>query len=351
MINKDHVRYFFVILFAIVMYLSFLVIKPFITPLLISFIFAFLFHPVFKWINKRIKKPGISAGIIAIVFVLIISIPAIYMMDAAIDEAQVFYSVTRQKFISGELFPTECSETDSSIVCKVSGSFKQIVSNPELKFYINEGLKNVTKSIINAAQNFFLSIPRLLLSLFIIIFTTFYLTKDGEQVVKKIKGLLPLKKKQQNHIVKRFHMVTKAILYGYILTAIAQGSIGALAFWIVDISSPVLWGIIMAIAALVPFVGTALIWVPVVLYLLGTGKIGLAIFLFAAGLVIGNIDNIIRPKIIGNKANIHPVIVLLGVIGGLFLFGVMGFLIGPLILALFLTFLEIYETEKNEANN
>tara|TARA_Y100000310_G_C20693649_1_gene824002 strand:+ start:910 stop:1965 length:1056 start_codon:yes stop_codon:yes gene_type:complete len=349
MIKKNDVKYFFIIAFIAILYLSFLVVKPFITPILIATIFAFIFHPGYKWLDKKLKKPNLSSLIVAIVFVILISIPAFILLNSAVDEAQVFYFTTRQKFISGELFPAECDEESTTTICKVSSLFKNIITDAQFQYYINEGLKNVTKAIINFAQNFFLSIPKIMLSLFIIIFTTFYLTRDGINLVNKIKKLLPLKTKDQNKIMKQFQNITSAILFGYILTAMIQGLLGALMFAIVGISSPILWGVIMTIAAFIPFVGTAFIWGPAFLIQLGAGNGWQAITLLIGGLIIGNIDNFIRPKIIGDKAQIHPVIVLIGVLGGLFLFGLMGFLIGPIILALFLTFLNIYETETNEA--
>jgi predicted PurR-regulated permease PerM len=157
-----------------------------------------------------------------------------------------------------------------------------------------------------------------------------------------------LNKKHQAEISLQFKQVTSAILYGYILTAMLQGFLGGLTFYIVGIPSPILWGVIMSIFALLPFGGTALILVPAILFSLGAGDTQSTVILIVATLIIGNIDNFVRPKIIGKKSDIHPVVVLVGVLGGLYLFGIMGFLIGPLIFALLLTFLNIYETERKE---
>ncbi len=347
--DRDHIRYFFIILFVAVFYLAFLVIKPFITPLLISMVFAFIFSPVYRWLNNKVKSPSWSAFFVSFLLVIIVSVPAVFLVNAAIGDAQVFYSVTRQKFVSGELFPAECGDNVNGIVCKASDSFRAVMSNAMFQFYLNEALKNVTRFIISSAQNLFLSIPRIVLSLFIIIVTTFFMTRDGESIVKRIKNLIPLKKKHRDKIVNKFKDVTSAIIFGYILAAIVQGVLGGIVFMIAGISSPILWGALMMITALIPFIGSALIWVPAFLYTLALGNIGQAVFILIAGLIISNIDNIIRPFIIGNKAQIHPVLVILGVLGGLYLFGMMGFFIGPLILALFLTFLQIYEAEKNEA--
>jgi|TARA_Y100000310_G_scaffold344515_1_gene457682 predicted PurR-regulated permease PerM len=344
----NQVRYLFVILLIVVLYLSFLVIKPFITPLLIAIILAFILHPVYKWSRKYIKNKTLAALLISILLIALISIPTFLMVDQAVDEAQVFYQVFRQKFISGEIIPVECAPDSTNTGCKVAALTKTLISDAQFQFYINEALKNTTKFVINYAQDFFLSIPKLALSLFIVVFATFYLIRDGDDLVKKIKKLIPLTKKHQTEVAKQFKQVTSAVLYGYILTAILQGILGGFVFWIVGIPSPILWGVIMTVFALFPFGGTALIIVPALLLRFAAGDMQATIILIIAAFVIGNIDNFVRPKLIGDKSDIHPVIVLVGVLGGIFLFGVMGFLIGPLIFALLLTFLNIYETEKIE---
>ena len=145
-----------------------------------------------------------------------------------------------------------------------------------------------------------------------------------------------------------------AIVYGSIVVALIQGTLGGIGFWIVGIPSPILWGILMSLFALIPMVGTGIIWVPASLgmaaygYLSGdTVMVWKAIGLFIYGVfVIAGIDNVLKPKIIGERAHVHPVIILLGVLGGLKFFGIVGFAVGPLILAIFITFLEIYEYEK-----
>jgi predicted PurR-regulated permease PerM len=187
----NQVRYLFVILLIVVLYLSFLVLKPFITPLLIAIILAFIFNPLYKWSRKYIKSKSLAALLISIIILTLISLPTFFIIDQSVDEAQVFYSVARQKFISGEVIPVNCTD-ETNTLCKSSNLVKTLISDPQFQFYINEALKNTTKAIITWAQEFFLSIPRLALSLFIIIFSTFYLIRDGDDLTKKIKKTYPL---------------------------------------------------------------------------------------------------------------------------------------------------------------
>jgi len=185
------------------------------------------------------------------------------------------------------------------------------------------------------------------------IFLIFFMLRDGEPIIKKIKGIIPLKNHHQNKIIKRFGSVTRAVVYGHFITALIQGMVGVLGLYIFGVKSPLVWGIIMLIACMIPFIGAPVVWFPLGVLKLIEGLttnttsttirgIGLLVYGF---FIVASIDNLIKPKIIGDKAKIHPAIILLGVLGGLATFGVIGIVVGPLILSLFLTFAEIYKTE------
>jgi len=172
-------------------------------------------------------------------------------------------------------------------------------------------------------------------------------------IVKKIKGIIPLKNHHQNKIIKRFGSVTRAVVYGHFITALIQGMVGVLGLYIFGVKSPLVWGGIMMVACMIPFIGAPIVWFPLGVLKLIEGLttnttsttirgIGLLVYGF---FIVASIDNLIKPKIIGDKAKIHPTIILLGVLGGLSIFGVIGIVLGPLILSLFLTFAEIYKTE------
>ena len=157
-------------------------------------------------------------------------------------------------------------------------------------------------------------------------------------------------------MLDKFSEVTSAVLYGNISTALMQGILGGLGFWIIGMSSPILWGFVMMLFALVPYFGTAIVWLPAALNLIFIGYLQndnsstiRGIILVAYGiLVISSIDNILKPRLIGAKGKVHPVLVLLGVLGGLSLFGFIGLILGPVMLALLMTFVGIYEEEKAE---
>jgi predicted PurR-regulated permease PerM len=176
--------------------------------------------------------------------------------------------------------------------------------------------------------------------------------------MEKLKKIMPLKLHHQKQVFQQLDETTYAIIYGSLLIAAVQGAAGALGFFIFGVSSPVAWGVMMAIFALLPFIGTAIIWLPVTAVMIVQGLStnspnitlkGIGLLLYCA-IIVSSMDNVLKPHIIGKKARIHPVLVLLGVLGGLAFFGFVGFIIGPLILAVFMTFLDIYEKEKLAGN-
>ena len=182
----------------------------------------------------------------------------------------------------------------------------------------------------------------------------FFFFRDVHIIVDKIEKLLPLKKAHQKYIFEKFNEVMFAVIYGSIVVAIIQGALGGLGFFIFEVPSPILWGIIMMFFSLIPFVGSSIIWFPAAILLIFNGYIQLDNVIIIKGVllilwgmfIVGLIDNLLKPKIIGTKARIHPVLVLIGVLGGLKIFGIIGIIIGPIILALLTTFIKIYEEGK-----
>ena len=193
-------------------------------------------------------------------------------------------------------------------------------------------------------------VPKFFLNLIIMFITLFFFLRDGKKFVDKFSDYLNIHKKKYATITARLKQVIHAIVYGYGLVALIQGALGALGFFIFGVSSPIFWGIIMAIMSFIPFFGTGAIWVPASLYLLIKGwTTGSSVMMYKAGglflyslLLVGSIDNMIRPFIVGDKANIHPAIIILGIFGGIALFGSIGILVGPLVLSLTAIIIETY---------
>ncbi len=329
--NRNHRKYFFLALLVLLIILSFKIILPFINAVLTAIVLAFVFYPLFKKLNKKIKNKKITSYVMLIILIILILIPAIFAANILLKEVFNIYSSIRS------IDEAEISNAISSV----------IGSRIDVSTYISEARSEITNIITGTIPEFLLSIPRKLFSLFVILFTFFYVLKDKENLLETLKRVLPVDNKHKEEVIKEFAVVTKSVIFGLIVAGIAQGIAGAIGFKIFGISNALFWGVVMATMSILPIVGPFLIWVPAGIYLLFTGNVINGILLLIYGtIIISSVDNVIKPRLISSKIKIHPIIVLLGLVGGIKMFGLVGVIIGPLILALTITFFKFYE-EKN----
>jgi len=353
--NNDFIKYLLLFSVAILIYLTFTVVQPFLNALLAGVVISYVALPAYTWLNKRFKNPNLSSLIISLFILLLILAPLILVLDNVAPEARYSYIRAKQKILAGELINVNCFGK-TTMLCKISSGIRSFVTNPEVKPQLQEILSRVTTYAIEQTSDLILSLPRVLLNILITFFVIFYLLKDGEELTDKVKRLLPLRRKHQEHIFNKLKDTTYAVLYGSLVVALVQGVLGALGFYIFGIASPITWGLVMTITALIPLLGTALIWLPASLLLIGEGITinsnivvwqGIGLFVYSV-LIVSTIDNILKPRIIGEKSGVHPILVMFGALGGIAMFGMIGFIIGPLILAIFSATIDIYEKEREE---
>lgn len=267
-----------------------------------------------------------------------------------VKEINIGYVSLKKTLETGNIFGIECKEKENSL-CRLSNLIKEISSNQKVRKYMQTIGTNATTYITEKGSKLFVSIPRIILDFFIILFLTYYLFKDGKYFFFKVISLLPIKKTHQKSVIKTFNDVIYATVYGQIIVAVIQGAIGGIGFYIFNVGSPVLWTFVMIILSLLPYFGSAIIWLPASLYMFIIGISasnnslllrGIGLFFYGL-LIISTIDNIIKPKIIGDKAKIHPAFIFIGAIGGIALFGISGILLGPLSIAVLIVFSRIYE--------
>jgi predicted PurR-regulated permease PerM len=184
-----------------------------------------------------------------------------------------------------------------------------------------------------------------LFQFFLMLYTMFFFLMDGGPLLQRILYYLPLGNADEQRMVDKFVSVTRATLKGTLLIGLAQGTMAGLAFWVVGIDGAVFWGTLMTLLSIIPGIGTGLVWVPAALILIFSGHlgkgIGLALFCI---LVVGSVDNLLRPRLVGRDTQMHDLLILFGTLGGILLFGVLGFIVGPIVAALFVTIWEIYGT-------
>ena len=346
----------FFIVFISLAALTLYIIQGYINALLAAAVLAYIFHPVYAWLSKKTGLKSLSSLLVCVLILVVLLVPVIFVVDNAANEARFAYIRTMQIITTGKIIDGDCVPAGSA-TCQLLSDVGAYVSEPQVQVYLQDALSKTTNFVITKVTDMLLALPSVLLNVLIVFFATYYLLKEGPAIVHWFKNLLPVGRKHKEHIIRQLGDVTYGLVYGSLVVAIIEGVLGGIAFWLVGISSPVLWGAMMAILAVIPFVGAGIIWAPAGIYLLFIGLTqgntvliakGMGLLIFGL-LFISTIDTIIKPRIIGDRTGINPVLVLVGVLGGLATFGIVGFIIGPLIIAVLKSIITIYETEVSHA--
>jgi predicted PurR-regulated permease PerM len=342
----------FTLIFLVLFAIAFIIVKPLLTAVLTGIVLSYIFYPVYKKLNLTLKSRNLSSLIVTLIVILVITMPLFFILNTISKEAYTTYLLSRQKLSANNILG-ECQPADNTI-CRSVNYFAAKANEPQIKYYIETTLKEATNKVTHSISQILFTIPIYLLHIFVVIFVMFFLFRDGEVLINKVEKILPLKEKDRIVVFKRLNDMSYAVVYGSIIIAVIQGALGGIGFFIFGLPSPIIWAIVMTFAALIPYVGSTIIWLPTALLMILNGYIdsetgmivkGILFMLYGA-FIISTIDNILKPKIIGDKGGLHPVLVLIGVIGGLNILGFIGIIVGPLILAMFVTFVNIFEEEK-----
>ena len=295
--------------------------------------------------GKFFKGGTFPSLLICFLVFIIIFIPGVFLVKLLVKESYVLFLLVKQKLAVG-LF-RDCT---NAYCQSVLGFGKQEFIASQIK----AGIKAATDWVIKEGSAFLFGLPKAIVSIFIMFFSMFYFLKDGEMFIHWVSCLFGQHEKKYTYLLQRLGAMVHGIVHGYVLIALLQGTLGALGFFIAGVPSPLLWGVVMAFLALVPSLGTGLVWGPaaVILFLNGIFQDsqslmfkGIGLFIYGL-VVVGGIDNLLRPRIIGEKAGVHPGVVFFGILGGIAFFGFWGFIIGPLVLSLTQALIDVYVHKK-----
>ncbi len=332
---------------VLILVLVFLVIKPVLNSLLSSIILAYLFYPLYKLLLKRIKNRSVSSLITIFIIILILFVPFGFVLNSVIKESSILFQYSRN-FGSKELLK-EC-EDSKELKCELAKLSERFSEETLPGRYLKDFLAQISRKFFELASNFLTSMPSKLLQLFVVFFSTFILLKDGEDIFNQAKSIIPLSDEHRNKFIRRFKEVSYGVVYGTIIIAIVQALLAILGFWIFSVRAPIFWGILVFIISILPFVAPPVVYVPLALFKILNGIItssssdifnGVMLIIWGT-VVISLVDNLLRYKITGRIGKVHPLIVLIGIVGGIQVFGIIGLFFGPLVLVFALTFLEIY---------
>lgn len=217
---------------------------------------------------------------------------------------------------------------------------------------LSDALKQGSQFLAAQAVNIGQGTAHFIVSLFIMLYLLFFLLRDGGALVRRIKDAIPLRAEQKRALFSKFTIVIRAMFKGSILVALVQGVLGGMIFWLLGIHAPLLWAVVMAFLSLLPAVGAAVVWLPVAIYLLATGAVWQGVTLIAYGaLVISLVDNVLRPRLVGQDTKMPDYVVLISTLGGIATFGLNGFVIGPVIAAMFIAVWDIFSESRGTQDN
>ncbi len=331
------------VLLALVLIISILflsMIQQFLMPLLMAGIFSAMLSPLHVWLTKKLGGRTHIASIITIIGIVILVLTPLTILIGIIAGQAVGVSQAVTPFVQ-ELISEPTALTSyveelpfyeelqpfKNILIERAGQAVATISG----FLVNS-LSSATKMTINA-----------LIGVIIMLYVMFYFFSMGNKLLYKILYFLPLKDEDEQRLLKQFTSVTRATLKGTLIIGIMQGSICGFAFFLAGIQGAVFWGSVMAVSSVIPAVGTFLVWVPAAIILALTGDWGgVVILVIICGLISGNLDNLVRPRLVGKDTQMHDLFILFGTLGGLSMFGILGIIIGPIIAALFNTIWSIY---------
>lgn len=317
--------------------------RPFIGAILWGVIAAILFASLNEWLVRVLRqRRSLAALATLLVIVAVVIIPAMLLSAALISEASSVYARVQ----SGEIDPARIFVATESHLPEIVRRWLAdvgVIDFDALQATIGRGIASSFETVAGQAFNVGQSAFAFFLSLGVMLYLAFFLLRDGDVILARIERCLPLPVAQRRLLVARFVDVVRATIKGSVIVALLQGLIGGIVFWSLGIGGALLWGVAMGIFSLFPAIGTAFIWVPVTAYLLATGNVWQATGLFLCGFfIISSVDNIVRPILVGRDARMPDYVVLIATLGGFALMGFNGFVIGPVIAALFLTVWEIF---------
>ena len=323
---------------------------PFYGALLWAVILAILFNPLQRRLVAQFGgRRNLAAGVSLLACICIVVIPGSLILASLVQEATSLYGrIGSREFDPAALLAQLRGALPAFLVEALS--FFDLWTFEEIQARLTSFLGQAAQVIAGRAVSIGQSTAQLLISLGVMLYVLFFLFRDGQAVAATIRKASPLSEHHTDHILRKFSDVVKATVKGNVIIAVIQGTIGGVTFWLLGIEAALLWGVLMAVLSLLPAVGAFLVWFPAALYLLLSGQYGKGAVLMAVGmLIISMIDNLLRPPLVGKGTRLPDYVILVSTLGGLSLFGMNGFVIGPLIAALFVAVWSLFVDDKTRA--
>jgi predicted PurR-regulated permease PerM len=342
-------RLFFGVVTILVLYYSYAIIKPYLVDIFLALAIFFTAKPLYRGISRLLfGQRAIASALTCLILALVIIVPLITLVSIVARQALEFSSLLSQGLQSGTLGQWLNIKLD--LLKNYLTHYMEHLNVPlppnqiKLESLVQTVLSNASKFIYNNAIAFLSVFTNFIVDLALILFVAFFLFLQGDDFIDEVKKLSPLSPADNEMIFTEMEATIKATLWSTVVVAFIQGFLGGLAFFLFGVPQAAFWGTVMVPASVIPLVGASIIWVPGVIYLFLLGDwvmaIGLLVF---CGVLIGSVDNLLRPMLLRGTRSTPTVLVLLAILGGISYFGMIGFILGPFVLSLLLSLLGIYE--------
>ncbi len=333
-------RAFLLILVVAVSALFLWMIRSFLTALLLGAIFSGMSMPLYRRLKRRFGgRSGLAAVTTLILLLVVVGVPAFIFLGVVVNQA-VDVSQSAMPWIESRLDDPGFLE---EYISQVPFLDEMLPDQATILAKLGELASTAGRFLANSAVDFTRGTANFFLMLFVMLYAMFFFLTNGASILNRILYYVPLDSEVEEKLVDKFVTVTRAVLKGSMVIGLIQGALAGAAFWVAGIPGWAFWTAIMVVLSVVPAIGSALIWIPAVAYLAISGEVNSAIAVgLWCGLVAGSVDNFLRPALVGKDTKLPDLLVLVGTLGGIFLFGVVGFILGPIVVALFIAVWELY---------
>lgn len=343
----------FAALLVLFLFLSWLIVSPLGRPLLWSVVLSYFAYPLYKSLHNNFlsgRLTNIAAGITTLAIVVFMAIPMLFFGLFLIKEfLRVYEAVMQSGVLSGSYAEILQKLHNVPLLGKLLYKLDFVSGFPVFESIIGSSVNWITGFVRILSREILGNAFKVFYLLAVVTVSSFFIVRDGHLILQYVKDIMPLTESERDNIVDRSANMLRAVVYGIVVTAAIQGSLGGLGWWFVGLGHPVLFGFFMFITGMIPFVGTPVIWVPGVLSLFINGDYTGGLILLGWGVgVVSMVDNFVRPVFISGESKIHMLVIFVGIFGGLFNWGFLGLFIGPLILSIGIFLLDLYRAIVSE---
>jgi predicted PurR-regulated permease PerM len=338
---------FLLLLAAATLYLSFVIARPFLTPILTAALLSIAIYPPFIRMVRHIQNRTLAALLTTVLVLVALLVPPVLIANKLAQETRALYGYLKEQRSEGDgwrEYLASIAERPLGWVATRTG-----ISQEQLRQAVLDRLQSVSAALLDWAKSLAVNLTETILDTVIMLFTLFFLLRDGDKIRERLGSLLPLEPRRYNQLVETVSESVIANIYGVLAVALAQGVLAAIGYTIAGLPSVGIWSVATALFSMVPLVGSAAVWGSAVIYLLVTAQWGMALFMLAWGVgVISLADNIVRPLVLSGRVKLNTLLVFFSLLGGMRAFGVVGLFLGPIIVSVTMALLRILEEERRE---